>query len=341
MGYNYYVISSVRGSSFSELPELSDCEFDYEKHGFVENPFTYKKMAKTVRASFCRDLLCSHLNVICTGLLRESDRNNIVGIRCFGSVYNHTARYLLENPESIETVEKFFRKVFGVNMHLEATIYDGEYGSKFPTLTSFKYIDKDGKVVEEDLRAYITVYFPSWENSGFKFTTPFFSWVLEFFREMFLVERLAEKEINDLHELIAGYVLLSVQRFGSKDTNYRQYGIHIDSLGDICTIKEFEDSMKNILSNVLNSEGSDFFSMLLTSIFLLGFSKNLDDMNVSGGPLCAVTGMDNSTAIELMKEYKKIIEESALIKCSRKLWPSSYQNSKTSVGSMYREFIRE
>jgi hypothetical protein len=158
---------------------------------------------------------------------------------------------------------------------------------------------------------------------------------------MFLVERLAEKEINDLHELIAGYVLLSVQRFGSKDTNYRQYGIHIDSLGDICTIKEFEDSMKNILSNVLNSEGSDFFSMLLTSIFLLGFSKNLDDMNVSGGPLCAVTGMDNSTAIELMKEYKKIIEESALIKCSRKLWPSSYQNSKTSVGSMYREFIRE
>lgn len=315
MGYNFYHMCTVLGEVDGRNPIRKDCSLNpNETYDSWGNATITKKQVKVFDRSFCRDILCSGIRDHFVPAMKETlQRRSLSGVRCFGTVYNQLARYFLEDKSRTEVVENFIWKNFGIKLYIESSIFEGEEKcDEFPTEPSFTYqSESHNKLITEDVRGYLTLYFKSWENYPELMKVSILSWILEFFREYRLIGEIVDGNITDIRGLARGYLRLSIDRKAREDTQYLQYGFVNKSYTDKTYLQVLSSIMGN-LAGGFNSEGSDSVSMLYTAVYVSLQSLNFTIAEQGSGPVSQIMAV-RTGAKELVESFIKFIDDKELI----------------------------
>lgn len=341
MGKNYYYMNLVRAGSDEVNPRMADCIFDSDSDEFTSTGFfSSDKLVRNFSGSYCRDILCSVLNTSFSEVMKEiKGRRGLAGIRCFGSVHNAVARYLLEDANvRTAAIEGFFRQNFKVNLYVRPDVSEEkEKSTRFPYRTNFSYRIPD-KLETVDLRGYVTIYMKSWENNHKILKTSFVSWMLELFREIQIIRKICEGEITDIRGLVLEYVQIAVNRMKKLDNEYLPYTI-VDS-SEIYSHEQVLQNIHDFLADNYNEEGSDKLSMLLTAMYLVKDGFGLTNDERGSGPVSQVTYLTKSQGEILATRFLEYLGDIPLVDDVLQIVPCKYITSDKALGGICNIFLK-
>lgn len=261
----------------------------------IENPET-----RYMEEFSCREFMLRDSGVWDEVFNGHSSLNFMVAIRSHGEMYTDTSKIFRNNKGTDIKFSQLIKETLGLTITLRAGIM------KEKTLGYHTYIEISDYNRRVD--GFVTIFIPSWENTGGYRLGIQISAVLALLKEPIIISKIAKGEISDKKSLCKELIRIAYARMNKKDSSYECYALlGIDGKA-FSSRDELLSLIKDQLRYMFNDDGSDWISIALLSVyFFAGSELNFD----ASGPVDAV---ESGTTKTIMKNFKEYVDESSLLR---------------------------
>lgn len=267
MGTHAYILNIWNSDKKKEIiTKVFDTKYVIDFESIEKENLFYK-------STTCRESLTTTLNDFTSFLFNEDTYEKgeyTFGIKCLGQMHSNVSRILLKNKSNIK---KFSQAINGIfHTEFEITCQEKEI---------VPFVKQ--KRASEDFYGTINIFIKSKRDYRFPCLI---SALIAILREERIVKGILNDSINSTESLVKELIRISSDRLLGKDNTYFCLFL-IDNIYN--NKSQALNQIKKSLSTEKNTDGSDWYSIFMLSIFVYFYSKKyreIDDYYSDyGGPV--------------------------------------------------------
>jgi len=222
----------------------------------------------------CRERVMDFLKEAGGNFFNTTDKL-LMGIRCFGELYNKNSAIIAENPNAEKILNKFVSKVFGINVIIKTEEIDINSPALFLGKKKHIYMnERRTKKVTMEYPRVITIYLRSHRNQNIFLVDCRISALLALLRERRLVSGILEGKIKSYEDVCRELVDISIGRVTGEDDSYDCLSLIFSGADSERSFKELMMSVKMSLSSPNNTDGSSWNNILWLSMFIFWINNH-------------------------------------------------------------------